>query len=186
MNLKDSDIVVTSVGHAVTVKGWDIAITAFARVCKKIPNIKLLLVGAKTSPKYHHKLCAQITESGLGHNVMFTGSRRDIPEILKASDVFLLPSRSEGTPAALIEAMASGLPCVATATGGIPEVIEHGKNGFVFERENADDLAEKMLCILSDPELQVKFSKMAQQNLQKFSIDTYVNNVFSHYQNLLE
>ena len=118
--------------------------------------------------------------------MLFAGNRSDIPEILKASDLFIFPSRSEGAGAALIEAMATGLPCIATDTGGIPEVLVNGENGFLFQRENSDELAEKIISVISDSELQTQLSKTAQQNLQKFSIEIYVESLFSHYQGLLK
>lgn len=185
-NLQQSDVVITAVGHFIEVKGWDIAIKAFAGVCEATPNTKLLLVGKKTSENFYQKICAKIKQYDLEERVFFAGNRSDIPEILKASDVFILPSRSEGTPAALVEAMATGLPCIATDTGGIPEVIVHGENGLMFRREDADDLAEKIISVISDSELQIQLIRAAQQDLQKFSVETYVDSVFSHYQNLLE
>ncbi|ABM02312.1 glycosyl transferase, group 1 [Psychromonas ingrahamii 37] len=185
-NLQQSDIVITAVGHFIEVKGWDIAIKAFARVYKEIPNAKLLLVGKKTSVEFYQKICLQIERYDLQKHVFFAGNRSDIPEILKASNIFILPSRSEGTPAALIEAMAAGLPCIAAETGGIPEVIVHGNNGLMFRREDAEDLADKIVCLLSDSELRLQLTKMAQKNLEKFSIENYVDSVFSHYQNLLK
>ena len=185
LGVNESDIVVTAVGRTIPVKGWDVAIKAFAKVYKAIPNAKLLLVGEKNSSEYCQKICDQVEQYGLESSVIFTGSRSDIPEILKASDMFILPSRSEGTPAALVEAMAVGLPCVATETGGIPEVIEHGKNGLMFRREDADDLAEMILSVISDTDLQSQLSKMAQENLHKFAIENYVDSVFFHYQDLM-
>ncbi|MFT6925931.1 MAG: glycosyltransferase involved in cell wall biosynthesis [Psychromonas sp.] len=185
-NLEQSDVVITAVGHFVEVKGWDIAIKAFAKVYKKIPNTKLLLVGKKTSEAYYQKICSLINQYDLVEGVLFAGNRSDIPEILKASDLFIFPSRSEGAGAALIEAMATGLPCIGTDTGGIPEVLENGKNGFLFQRENSDELAEKIIKVISDSELQTRLSKTAQQNLQKFSIEIYVESLFSHYQGLLK
>ncbi|WP_156916060.1 glycosyltransferase [Psychromonas arctica] len=185
LELEASDIVITTVGHCVPVKGWDIAIEAFAKVCKKIPQAKLLFVGAKKSSLYSQELFTKITEYNLGNKVIFTGIRHDIPEILSASDLFILPSRSEGMPAALIEAMATGLPCVATRSGGISEVIEHGQNGLLFDRENADDLAEKIISIMLNPDLNSQFSQMAKQDLQKYEISTYVNIVINHYEDLL-
>lgn len=184
-NLKTTDTVITAIGHFLEVKGWDVAVKAFVKVLQEIPNAKLLLVGKKTSERYFKKICGLVEEYELGEHVIFAGNRSDIPDILKATDLFILPSRSEGTPAALIEAMAVGVPCIATDTGGIPEVIEDGQNGFLFQRENADELAKKMITVISNPLLQEKFVKASQENLQKFSIETYVQNVVAHYQELL-
>ena len=180
-----SDYLITAVGHFIEVIGWDIAVPAFAKVCKSIPNAKLLLVGKKTSDSFYQKISKQIEFFGLKEKVVFAGNRSDIPEILKASDLFILPSRSEGTPAALIEAMASGLPCIATNAGGMPEVITNGDNGYLFEKENVDELADKINSIALDPDLKIRFITNAQKDLHKFSIEKYVDNVFNHYQDLL-
>lgn len=182
LQFKASDIIVVAVGHSVEVKGWDIAIESFVKISKEIPNAKLLLVGGWTSQQFHQKLCVQIEKLNLENNVFFTGIRSDIPEVFKASDIFILPSRSEGMPAALIEAMASGLPCVATASGGIPEVIESGINGFLFQRENSDDLADKVIRLISEPKLRNDFTGVAKENLYKFSLERYVSTVISYYE----
>ena len=184
-NLLESDYVITAVGHFIEVKGWDIAVPAFAQVCENIPNAKLLLVGKKTSDSYYQKICDQIKYFDLKDNVIFAGNRSDIPDILAASDLFILPSRSEGTPAALIEAMASGLPCIATNAGGMPEVITNGDNGYLFEKENVGELADKIKSVALNSDLKIQFITNAQKDLHKFSIERYVDNVFNHYQDLL-
>jgi len=184
-NFLADDIVITAVGHSVEVKGWDIAIKAFALVAKKVSRAKLLLVGKHTSVEFHKKLCSLVKDNGLENKVIFTGSRNDIENILKASDLFVFPSRSEGVGAALIEARAAGLACVATNAGGIPEVIENGVNGFLFEREDVTELSEKIMTVLSDSKLKAQFIETGLRELDKYSIETYVNNVFSHYQILL-
>lgn len=184
--LSPDDIVITAVGHSVEVKGWDVAIKAFRLIVVKYPNAKLLFVGKHTSEGFHQKLCALIKDHDLSSNIIFTGIRRDIPDILKASDIFIFPSRSEGVGGALIESRAAGLPCVATNTGGIPEVIEDGVNGFLFQRDNPEQLAEKVNQLISTPELRSQFSASAVQGLDKYKIETYVDNVFLHYQTLLK
>lgn len=183
--LKSSDMVITAVGHSVEVKGWDIALRAFALIVESAPNAKLLLVGKHTSTSFHAKLIQLIKDNNLTKNVTFLGSRRDIASILKASDIFIFPSRSEGVGAAVIESRASGLPSIGTNTGGIPEVIEDGINGFLFERDNHEQLAERMVQLISDPKLRDKFSHAALQGLDKYTIETYVDNVFLIYQDLL-
>ena len=180
-----ADVVVTTVGHSVEVKGWDIAIKAFALVAKKIPCAKLLLVGKHTSAVFHQKLCSLVEQYNLNSRVIFAGSRSDIANILKASDLFIFPSRSEGGAGALIEARAAGLACVATDSGGIPEVIEDGVNGLLFQRENVEELADKITLVLLNKELKSKFIEAGQKGLNKYTMETYVNNVSSHYLNLL-
>ncbi|MDN2662795.1 glycosyltransferase family 4 protein [Psychromonas sp. 14N.309.X.WAT.B.A12] len=185
-NISSSDIVITAVGHFAEVKGWDIAVEAFSKVYKKFPNTKLLLVGKKTSTVFYNKIMTLIQELGVEGKVIFLGNRNDIPYILKESDLFIFPSRSEGAGAALVEAMASGIPCVASNTGGIPEIIENGNNGLLFERDNVQDLAEKITNVLSDSDLSSNLVESAKKGLQRFSIERYVDNVSNHYKNLLE
>jgi len=185
-SIKQAEFLIVAVGHFAEVKGWDIAVEAFAKVNKQHPNTRLLLVGKTTSQSFYNKILMLIKNNGLEGSVIFAGNRSDIPDILNASDLFVFPSRSEGAGAALIEAMAAGLPCVATNTGGIPGIIENGCNGFLFERENASDLSDKMIKLIIDPELKHQFINNAKKGLEKFTIEAYVENVFSHYQRLLK
>lgn len=181
----DHEFIIGAVGHFVEVKGWDIAVDSFALIHKSYPNSKLFLIGKKTSESFYQKIMAKIRDYDLSESVVLAGNRSDIPEVLKACDLFILPSRSEGTPASLIEAMAAGLPSVATSTGGIPEVIKHNVNGLLFQRDNSADLAEKIISLISNKDLRVKFSEMGQKNLHKYSLGVYVDTVFSHYLELL-
>jgi glycosyltransferase involved in cell wall biosynthesis len=184
-NIPSSDVVITAVGHFAEVKGWDIAVEAFKEINITFPNTKLLLVGKKTSLSFYNKINAFITVHNLQDKIIIAGNRSDIPEILKASNLFVFPSRSEGAGAALIEAMAAGLPCIATNIGGIPGIIENGKNGLLFTRENSTELVEKISLLLTDAELNTQLIQNAKQDLSAFTIDTYVESVFTLYKKLL-
>ena len=185
LGLDQSHIIITSVGHAVPVKGWDVAIKAFVQVHQKTPNVRLVLVGDRTSSQYYDQLAALIKQHKMEENIRFTGKRDDIPDILKASDLFILPSRSEGMPAALIEAMAAGLPCVAARVGGIPEVITHGKDGLLFQRENSRELAEALITLLENETLRTRLASQASIRAGDFSMESYVEKVFESYETLL-
>jgi len=184
--IKQSEFLIVAVGHFAEVKGWDIAVEAFAKVNKQHSNTKLLLVGKTTSQSFYNKILMLIKNNDLEKSVVFAGSRSDIPDILNASDLFVFPSRSEGAGAALIEAMAASLPCIATNTGGIPGIIKNSSNGFLFERENDIDLSDKIIKLIMDHELRYQFINNAKKGLEKFTIETYVENVFSRYQSLLK
>jgi glycosyltransferase involved in cell wall biosynthesis len=186
LGYKSSHIMITSVGHAVPVKGWDIAIKAFALVHQQNPSARLILVGDSTSLEFYNQLIGQIKQYKMEDFVRFTGKRDDIPEILKASDIFILPSRSEGMPAALIEAMASGLPCAAANVGGVPELITDGENGLLFERENSTELAQKILILIQDKSLRKKLESQASIHTGKFDMNLYVDKLFNTYKSLLE
>jgi glycosyltransferase involved in cell wall biosynthesis len=88
---------------------------------------------------------------GLAGAVHFLGPRHDVPELLNAMDIFVLPSYSEGVSLALLEAMAAGLPVIATAVGGLPEVVTDGENGLLIPPRDAGALAGALERLLSDP-----------------------------------
>jgi glycosyltransferase involved in cell wall biosynthesis len=188
LNLSSSDIVISSVGRAIHRKGWDIAIKAFAEVKKVIPNARLVLVGSTTSSeekKIYQSLVELCRLYNISEYVHFLGHRNDLCEILKASDIFILPSRSEGLPGALLEAMSSGLPSIATNICGMTEVIKNGEDGFLFERENAKELTEYLLKLIEDKTLQRKISSQALNRVRQFSMEVYVEKVFNIYKSLL-
>lgn len=188
LGLEKDSFMITSVGHAVPVKGWDILIQAFAKVAKQYPNVTLVLVGSKSAPNeitFYENLKRIVRTQGLTSRVHFLGQRSDVPEILMASDVFALPSRSEGQSLALVEAMASGRPCVASRTGGISDVVVHGKNALLFERENVDELAERLKALITSRSLRVKLGLEAQIRARDFCMKTYVDTIVSCYQSLM-
>jgi L-malate glycosyltransferase len=87
---------------------------------------------------------------GVGDRVVFLGKQDSVAELLSCADLFLLPSESESFGLAALEAMASGVPVVATCTGGIPEVVEHGVTGFLAEVGDVDGMAEAGIELLRD------------------------------------
>lgn len=188
LGLTTSDILIASVGHALPVKGWDIAIRSFEIVRNRFPKVHLILVGGTTSPKekaFFQTLRPLIKEPDVSEYVHFVGYRHDTPEILKASNIFILPSRSEGLCCALIEAMASGLPCIATRVGGIPEVIQDGQDGLLFERENVEELAKHIITLVENPAQRARIASQAGQTSQAFNMLTYVDKVFDCYTTFL-
>jgi glycosyltransferase involved in cell wall biosynthesis len=115
--------------------------------------------------------------------------RQDVPRLLSLLDVFVLPSLSEGLSLALLEAMVSGKPVVATRVGGNPELIDHGKTGFLVQPEDARDLAANLLKLVSDPEIMQQFGRRTAERVhQHFSMkqmvdrynDLYVRSVRAH------
>jgi glycosyltransferase involved in cell wall biosynthesis len=182
-------LLVTAVGHAVPVKGWDILVRAFREVAGEFPQAQMVLVGSianNDERDFAQAIRTLVQEADLAGRIRLVGRRPDIPACLAAADVFVLPSRSEGQPLGLMEAMASGLPCIAAAVGGIPETITHDANGLLFERENAGQLTDRLRCVLSDATLRRRLGNAARQSSVSFGIETYVEALFSLYCSLLE
>ncbi len=189
LGLTGRHTVVTSVGHAVPVKGWDTLIHSFARVVQTMPYARLLLVGSMTSGEevsFGAFLKSLVAELDLGDKVFFLGQRRDIPQILRASDVFAFPSRSEGMASALAEALATGLPCVAAQVGGIPDVIIHGHNGLLFKREDAGALADQLIMLMRDEAMRQRLKQGTVPSARRFDIDHVTQQVLDIYDNLLQ
>ena len=140
--------VVVAVGHIRRIKGYDVLLRAAADVCKVVPETVFLVAGDTHEPDHAADLQMLAGNLGLGGRVRFLGPVDDIRSLLRASDVYCLPSRSEGLSNALLEAMACELPCVATRVGGNPEVVVEGKTGYLVESEDAASLAAALLRTL--------------------------------------
>ncbi len=178
------DQLIVAVGHAVTVKGWDMLVRAFRQVADEYPQIHLALVGSiddNDERTYAQDISLYVQKVGISAKVHLLGHRSDIPLCLAGSDIFVLPSRSEGQPLVLMEAMATGIPCIAAAVGGVPETITHGVNGLMFERENIVQLTDRLSDVLSDAELRIRLGHAARQSASAFGIDTYVETLFEIY-----
>lgn len=117
---------------------------AFGKVAAAQPDAHLLLVGQGPLRDALERRAGQV---GLAGRVHLTGWRPDVPELLKAADLFALPSRWEGMPNAVLEAMAAGLPVVATRVEGSTELVCHGRTGMLVEPGDCDGLAEALLAL---------------------------------------
>jgi glycosyltransferase involved in cell wall biosynthesis len=188
LGLARGDLLVVTVGRAIPVKGWDVLLGAFQRIVAECPTARLALVGGIDSKEdcgFAGMVQGLVQQAGLTEKVHFVGRRSDVAVCLAAADVFVLPSRSEGQPLALMEAMASGLPCIATAVGGIPETIAHRENGLLFERENVGALTSLLRSVLSDAALRRRLAQAAKDSSTAFGIEPYVESLLSLYGRLL-
>jgi glycosyltransferase involved in cell wall biosynthesis len=131
-------------------------------------------------------LQAQVEALGLSRNFHFVGASANPYPILRASTVFCLPSRNEGFSNALVEAMGSGLPCVATRVGGNAEVVADGKNGFLVASEDADAMADGILRILREPSLAQRLGQNARETIEtRFSMESMMRRLMNIYDELL-
>jgi len=179
--------VVISVAHLRRIKGIDVLLNAAARVCREFPNATFLVVGKVVEPAYARELQEQTRALGLNGRVRFLGGRSDVFSLLKMSDVFCLPSRSEGFSNALLEAMACGLPCVATRVGGNAEAIEEGGNGFLVDTEDAELIADRIMTLARNPERARQMGAASREIIQKkFTIEAQTEQLIHLYKSLLE
>lgn len=137
--------VVTVIGHMRYGKGHDVAVEAWPRVLAEHPDARLLLVG--DGPNLGD-LRHRATELDITGRVIFAGPRDDVPDVLRASDLVLLPTRIEALPTVLIEAAACGVPAVATRVGGVPEVVTDGTTGWLFPTPEPEPAADAIRTAL--------------------------------------
>jgi len=133
----------------------------------------------------YDSLSTEVEERGLSETVSLTGFRDDVPSVLAASDVLVLPSFREGTPRVITEAMASGLPVIATDIAGIPEQVVDDENGYLVPTGDAAAVHRRLEELLEDSELQEQMGERGLERAEKFSIDAMVEKLDGVYRKLL-
>jgi L-malate glycosyltransferase len=183
--------IITLVANIRRVKGIDVLVEAAVRVRQAYPDALFLVAGGFASNPNDVRFAKEVkqltTTLGLENNVRFLGPSTRVPELLQASDIFVLPSRSEGFSNALLEAMSFGLPCVVTRVGGNPEVVVDGETGFLIPPNDPDALADRILTLLRSPQLCLEFGTAARVRVEAhFTTATMVRRVVSSYETLLQ
>jgi glycosyltransferase involved in cell wall biosynthesis len=146
-----SGAVVTTVGNIRRVKGHDLLIRSAAQLATRFPSASFSIAGDVLDPDYFAELQALVQQLGLAGRFRFLGGVADARAHLAAADIFVLPSRSEGFSNAIVEAMATSLPVVATDVGGNAEAVKDGVTGLVVPPEDADALAAAIARLLAAP-----------------------------------
>jgi sugar transferase (PEP-CTERM/EpsH1 system associated) len=128
-----------------------------------------------------------IQQLGLTNHVQLLGERRDVPEILRQASLFVLPSRTEGISLTLLEAMACGLPIVATRVGGNAEVVEHGRTGWLVPAGDAEQMAEAITRVWRNPDESRRFGQAGRQRVERhFDVQRMVRNYEHLYREVLD
>jgi len=184
LGIENSRKVIGAVGRLCRQKGMDVLIRALPELVHAFPGLKCIITGDGPQRKILEALAEGLE---LGDSVVFVGERSDIPQIMAALDVFVLPSRWEGMPNAVMEAMAAARPVIATAVGGCPELIEPGRNGILVPPEDHKALAQAITKILQDSHRAREMGKAGRQKIsQTFTINTMVRENQDMYKSLLQ
>ena len=179
----DDVCLIGSVGRLTPVKGFPHLIKAVQLLTEQGLCVKLWLVGDGI---LNEELCRLAQDSGIGERVVMLGHREDTPELLQAMDMFVLPSLHEGIPMALLEAMAAGLPVIATRVGGIPEVIEDRVSGILVEPGDPDGLALMCRRLMHDAVSAERLGQAARARVEeRFSSGTMAADVANCYRRLV-
>ncbi len=175
-----SQPVIGTVGNLFEVKGQIYLLRACKGLVAAIPNFVLLVAGEGDQLG---TLEQEARDLGIAGNVKFLGFREDVPRLLQAIDVFVLPSLSEGLPLSVLEALALQKPVVATNVGGIPEVVEDSVTGFLGPPRNPEALMDKIVLLLRHPELAADLGRAGRKRVQEaFSLEQMIR----EYQSLYE
>ena len=166
---RDSAKTIIFVGRLHPVKGVQYLIEAMATVHQEMPDVKLVIVGDGAERSRLEEL-AEILD--LKSCIQFAGQvpQERIPQMMHQADVFALPSLSESFGIVNLEAMAAGLPIVATNVGGIPDIVEDGVNGYLVNAKNPDEIADRILMLMQNSEMREKISA---NNREKAELHTW-------------
>jgi glycosyltransferase involved in cell wall biosynthesis len=175
----DDERLFCCVGRLDQQKGLDVLLEAYSWLNPKIHKTKLWLVG---DGDLRTQLIELARREDLLDYVKFLGFRKDIPQILSAADVFVLPSRFEAMPLSIIEAMAMGLPCIVSDTGENALMVEDGVNGFIVPIEDVRALAEAMEQLAVDPLLGKMMGRASQEKSARYNEDITVKRIQQIYE----
>ena len=179
--------IVTLVANVRRVKGIDVLVRAAAIVVAHLPEVRFVIAGKVLEEGTMNDLLRLISDLKLDNNFLFLGAIENPHPLLAESDIFVLPSRNEGFSNALIEAMAAGLPCIATCVGGNAEALEDGVNGFLIDCEDHEALAERLLRVLRNPQAAHRMGRCARETaVKRFSMSAMVNRLMDIYDELVE
>jgi glycosyltransferase involved in cell wall biosynthesis len=180
-SIKDNDIVIGCVGRLSQVKGQDVFIKSAGLVLARLPNVKFLMVG-RGLEVVNQEVTALIEKNARLENFILLGERSDVPVCLRVMDIFCLPSRSEGFPNSLGEAMLSGIPCVSTDVGDASML--GGDDVPIAKVDDPEDLANKLIGMIESSQQE---RKRIGQKLNQRIIDEYsMEKMTSRYQALYE
>ncbi len=181
-NLSPDTILIGTVGRTMPVKNHPLFIRAIARLKEKGYPVRAAIIGQSRLHTNRPELEGMVNEYDLDDQFQFWGPQEDIPGYLNAFDIFVLPSLSEGCSNVIQEAMATGLPVVASRVGGNPELIEDGKTGLLFKSNDISEFVTKLERLIEDRELMDTLGKAGREHaLKNFSLDTMVRSYQSLY-----
>lgn len=183
LGLGESARLVGIVGRIFPIKNHRLFLEAAARLARQDPLVHFVVVGDGILRPEMEQFAAEI---GIRDRVHFTGWRRDLPRIYADLDVLVISSNNEGTPVSAIEAMAAGVPVVATRVGGLPDVVQEGVTGYLVPPRDPDALAGAIAAVLQDPERAARMGEAGRAVAQeRYSLERLVADMDALYQQLL-
>jgi glycosyltransferase involved in cell wall biosynthesis len=182
-NIQKNELVIGYVGRLSEEKGLRYLVDAISLLNEASLTVRLLLIG--DGPQ-RLQIESYAEEKLIKKQVVFTGFQSKIDKLLPALDVFVLPSLTEGTPIALLEAMANGLPAIASSVGGIPSIIRSGQNGILTQPRNSKEIAKAICDLYGNEHLRLNLGSEAKRTIRvKFNAVDWVRKIEKEYFKLL-
>lgn len=169
-------------------KGHEKFLFAAKELSGKYPNLKFMIVGepSRGEDEYAAKIKELTREYGIENKIIFTGFRKDTPEVLASMDIFAFPSHSEAFGIALAEALSMGIPSVCSDSDGVLDIAVNGVTSYLFQKQNGKDLADKLEMLIQSPETRKKFGEASRKRaVENFDVEILTDKVINIYNRLL-
>jgi glycosyltransferase involved in cell wall biosynthesis len=159
-------------------------------ILAKHPNTRFLIAGDNSlvdlNRSHYEEVAKKLEELGIADSFIFTGHRADVPRLIAAMDICVLSTHREGFPLSILETMAMRKPVIATAVGGIPEIIQPGVTGYLHEHGNSKELADAIMTLIEDPEKAKRFGAAGAEHVrQNFSLQGFIDEISKAYSDVM-
>jgi glycosyltransferase involved in cell wall biosynthesis len=182
LGIKEEDMVVLYVGRLDLVKGVDYLLQAAKEIVPYYKNIKFLIVGDGSLRREYEMLAKSFSD-----NIIFTGYREDIAPLMNISDIFVLPSLSEGAANVVMEASASGLPVIASEVGEVPLIVLDGETGILVKQKDVKGLVNALKKLIGNPSLAKEMGKAGRKRIEEeYTGDVICGKIEDAYQKVIE
>lgn len=180
LGLKETDVALISMGDLIDRKNYSVAIEAVAKANN--PNLQYFICGKGPEEE---KLKKMVEDLGVKEQIHFLGFRTDIKELLKAADIFLFTSKQEGLARSLMEAMASGLPCIASKIRGNTDLLDEGKGGYLREVTDVTGFSGCLKKLVDDELVRKQMSEYNLSSIKKYEIKVVKESIKEVYSDAL-
>jgi len=187
--INDDEILIGMIARFSPGKGHEEFLYAANELTKKYENVKFMIVGeaSKGEEEYEIEIKKLSENLGLNDQIIFTGFRKDTPEVLAAMDIFVFPSHAEAFGIALAEALSMGKPSVCSNSDGVLDIAVDGETSLLFEKQNWKNLSEKIETLILNPDLREKFGTAARKRaVEFFDLNVFSDKLISIYEKALK
>jgi glycosyltransferase involved in cell wall biosynthesis len=181
LGFKPSDKIVGVVASFTPAKALHLFLEAAAKIAREVPGVSFVMVG---DGSLRPELEAQAERLGISSALWMLGWRRDVPELLRTFDVFLLTSLWEGLPRSLVEAFLCGVPAVASEVDGIGEIVQEGRNGFLVPANDTEAMTAAVVRLLKDEPLRKTMGEQALHSVDDYSVEKMLKDYSNLYENI--